>query len=467
MGLILPLIFSTQILFAQTYKVLRASAGDNTLAATSVFFEATNDGDTESTPFIAYFPVDPVTAGNQQIKNTIFSTNTAHPLPQITRNSGSFNGAFNQNPYISLIVNNNSNSTLKAYVYYKNTSGTWTKAKPVSYEGDGYYTNTVGSYSDFTLSYKIKDLCESASTCHSDINNFATDTTDSTDLETTYVTLYVLMTGTIQTSSTIDPTTSGVDDGKFVKVRFSSKLPTPRPSMTNINLERGDAQLTINFTSEVLSTGTELNHKTLFLNSASAVTDDSSLLDGNGGANLPATCVLTSAINSPTANASNCYLLVPYQKSGPATVSNLVNEQTYDLSVAQVNKFFFTTTLSASGRGRPQEIQGFIKEQQCFFLSAGFGQKHFVLDYFRNFRDRYLLKNYIGQKVVAFYYDFAPQYTHFIYQSKTNSFIVRILGYSLYFIFKFWFMMLLPIIIFLGIKSRAWYKRSYSSSSSL
>ena len=132
--------------------------------------------------------------------------------------------------------------------------------------------------------------------------------------------------------------------------------------------------------------------------------------------------------------------------NGQITVGNLTNGDTYNLSFSKVNKFLFLSNISNSKVGAPQDIQTFLDEQGCYLLSAGFQTNHYVLDYLRDIRDQYLIKVSWGRDLVSFYYNTAPDYTSFIIESPVLSFIMRAMGYFIYFIFKFWyFLAILPI----------------------
>ena len=109
--------------------------------------------------------------------------------------------------------------------------------------------------------------------------------------------------------------------------------------------------------------------------------------------------------------------------------------------------------LSASLVGSPQNIETFLEEQSCYLLSAGFQNDHYVLDYFRKFRDEVLMHHPVGQWLVKAYYHTSPKYAHYIYKSHLLSAVVRFLGHIIYFIFKYWFIILsLPFVLLGGFR---------------
>ncbi len=128
----------------------------------------------------------------------------------------------------------------------------------------------------------------------------------------------------------------------------------------------------------------------------------------------------------------------------------------YFFSAALVDKFNFASTISDDVVGRPLEIEQLLKKQACFLLTAGFGEEHYIITYFRNFRDQVLAKNFIGIKFIHFYYEKAPKYAQIIYKSEVLRLGIRMFAYILYFIFKnFWLLMIeLSLILFVLLTTR-------------
>ncbi|MEI8347819.1 MAG: CFI-box-CTERM domain-containing protein, partial [Pseudomonadota bacterium] len=122
--------------------------------------------------------------------------------------------------------------------------------------------------------------------------------------------------------------------------------------------------------------------------------------------------------------------------SGKMMVKPLANNHSYSFAIYLVNRWQFATPISNSLEGRPQEIEEFLKKQSCYLLSAGFQQEHYVIEYFKGFRDQVLLKHNWGKIFVSWYYRTAPDYAPIIYKSPTLSALVRGLGYLSYFLFR-------------------------------
>ena len=119
-------------------------------------------------------------------------------------------------------------------------------------------------------------------------------------------------------------------------------------------------------------------------------------------------------------------------------VNNLINDLPYNMAVACVDKFNFATKFTASISGTPEPISAFLEKNACYFISAGFGEEHYVLAFFREFRDQVLLESSWGQDFVGWYYRTAPKYANIVYTSDSLSFMVRVASHCLYFILNFW-----------------------------
>lgn len=136
-----------------------------------------------------------------------------------------------------------------------------------------------------------------------------------------------------------------------------------------------------------------------------------------------------------------------YIQNSEVTVTDLANSQSYNLGVMFVDKYNFTTQVSATQAVQPQEIQELLKKNACYFLTAGFGEDHFVIEYFRSFRDTVLAKNYLGRVFINVYYETAPKYALMIYHNEAIRAVIRGLAYTLYFIFNFYYLFIAGLAI--------------------
>ncbi|MDH5581024.1 MAG: hypothetical protein OEY33_03895, partial [Bdellovibrionales bacterium] len=123
-------------------------------------------------------------------------------------------------------------------------------------------------------------------------------------------------------------------------------------------------------------------------------------------------------------------------------IKGLENDVAVNISVGFVNRWNFVTKLSPSLTQTPESIEVFLEKQSCYLFSAGFQQEHYILDYFRDFRDRFLLRFDLGQRFVELYYATAPQYAPYIYNSELLSFIVRAFAHAIYLIMQYFWMVL-------------------------
>lgn len=134
-------------------------------------------------------------------------------------------------------------------------------------------------------------------------------------------------------------------------------------------------------------------------------------------------------------------------------LSGLTNDTDYFFSIGYQDKFGFVTALSQEVDKTPLKIDELLKKQTCFLLTAGFGEEHYIIDYFRHFRSEVLSKYWLGQKFISFYYRYAPKYALSIYNSEAIRFVIRASAYVLYYIFNnlWWILigfMLILLIVF-------------------
>lgn len=166
---------------------------------------------------------------------------------------------------------------------------------------------------------------------------------------------------------------------------------------------------------------------------------------------------LTTADNYQTLLAAGATFLneegeYPATKGATIQVSKLTNGVEYNLGVAFKDKYRFISLIPESRKGKPIEIDKFIKSQQCYLLSAGFGEEHFIIDFFKVVRDDYLSKVAVGRAFTSFYYSTAPSYTKIIYSSEAISLIVRISAYILYFTIKYSLFILMFLLVLFSLK---------------
>lgn len=128
-------------------------------------------------------------------------------------------------------------------------------------------------------------------------------------------------------------------------------------------------------------------------------------------------------------------------------VNDLNNNEAVTLSIGLMDKFGFITPLSKAVTLIPINIDQLIKKTSCFLLTAGFGEEHYIINYFRNFRDQKLQNFKLGRVFIKYYYRLAPKYALLIYQNPAIRLIIRGLAYTFYFFFHYFLLNLLLIIV--------------------
>lgn len=139
---------------------------------------------------------------------------------------------------------------------------------------------------------------------------------------------------------------------------------------------------------------------------------------------------------------------------GELKLRNLTNGTTYYAFLGVVDKYYLAPKFSAQAAATPQAIEELLKQQNCFFLTAGFGEDHKVIRGFRAFRDQFLLKTFLGKTFVTLYYKIAPLYAPSIYKMNYARLYIRLWSTFAYAIPKYlpWLFALFLILILRRIK---------------
>lgn len=228
--------------------------------------------------------------------------------------------------------------------------------------------------------------------------------------------VYVFLSDTVFSTSEPISDISQYPNGVYFKLKMSNMPPADAAKPVIQKLIVGDTRLILQFS----ATSKMANGKyvRVFMHDPGS-TGDRPIADG--------------------AVSGNLHLqTMDFVQSGEFNVNNLLNDNDYTLSVLFINIYGIATKLSPELSGRPLEIAELLKKQSCFFLTAGFGEEHYIIDYFRHFRDSVLANYKIGRASIDIYYDFAPKYALLLYKSDLLRFMVRSMAYGLYFIFNFY-----------------------------
>lgn len=218
--------------------------------------------------------------------------------------------------------------------------------------------------------------------------------------------------------------------GIYFKVNMSNRIYTDSQVLPTITEVRaGDRRLVVNYT----STTSILKPKAVrvLLRPASIVV-------------VTPSPIQSYYTGEPTAALYPTEFAYAYE--GQLTVNDLTNGEEQFLSVLFEDQYKFGTVLSLEDSATPQEIQQLLEKNACFLLTAGFGEDHYIIDYFRNFRDNILASSYLGRGFIHVYYELAPKYALIIYQHEGIRAVIRGFAYTLYFIFNFYYIIVAAFI---------------------
>lgn len=239
-------------------------------------------------------------------------------------------------------------------------------------------------------------------------------------------------------TTTIDDTTwtttqLGDLNAIFIDIKFSSQVDTTNSPLIE-EVAKGDTVLPITFNrGSVNTTAFPLAdiHKVLMIEYGTNGAQGASTMEAiesTGGL----TCNFSIAETDPI-------------EGGTVKLTALENGKDFDVAIAFKNVYGFISLFSPSSVGQTRAIETFLQEQACFLLSAGFQTEHYVIDYFREFRDNVLLNYEWGRIFVDYYYEIAPEYTHYVYNNPVLSFVVKVLGFMAYYFMKLKLYYLLPL----------------------
>jgi hypothetical protein len=320
---------------------------------------------------------------------------------------------------IPLRVNTNG-SDRYLYAAVKNSSNTYTVVK--SY---GALINPNTTNGDLTFHLAPYDICRALTTC----TNLASGSVTESQLSAMVYFFLSNQTSYNYGTDVVDVAVAPYNTGIYFQVNMSNQVFTDTELTISINnVLVGDKRLTLEYT----ATGT-------------LGTNAKSLRVFKHDTPTPA------VQNDPIADYTGALLpeIYDYAQNGKVIVTNLSNDTDYTISLLFVDKFNFATTLSIEKTATPLEIQELLKKQACFLLTAGFGEEHYVINYFRHFRDTVLAQSFLGKKFISVYYDLAPKYALIIYQHEYIRAFIRGVGYTLYFIFNYYALILLSAALLL------------------
>lgn len=288
------------------------------------------------------------------------------------------------------------------------------------------YPSTLVSLTNAALSFPVSPATICAQTATACTNLTVGSSTRTTKDIKLYFFLYSA--NSLAAGAVIDPAT--YTEGIYITTSMSNVIQEASVYQGNIaSQRRGDSRVILS----VANTAVNLARNIRVLN----------LPTNSVAADLP--------VGDPALGA---YTLLndsyPYTTEGEITVRSLTNGQTYNLAYVVVDKYNFATPISDTETATPAQIEELIKENKCFLLTAGFGEDHPVIDYFRHFRDTVLKNHWTGQQVIKSYYEWGPKAALYLYDSELLRSIVRGIAHILYFAFTHIYLMLLSAVLVPG-----------------
>ena len=317
------------------------------------------------------------------------------------------------------------------YIYMAVKAGSSTNYY-VSGRSSVKYDNLANEHIDF--SFSPKDICKSV--IYNSTSSVCTPTTGALDVLSTSAVLfkpllYFFLTDediVTDGSATIVPSNANYSGGIYLEAQMSNKIYTKDTFIVSLSdLRKGDARLVGDYSANATMDST-LFDKVI----AYQYVDTSTTISTN----VPVGAASAGAIVDQNLGTN---------QSGEFTLSGLTNSTLYKISIAFQDKFLFATALSTSKAETPTEIQELLKKQACYLLTAGFGEEHYVINYFRHFRDTVLVNSRAGKLFIHYYYITAPTFAPIIYKSPFLRAAFRGIGYTLYFLFNY------PIVLILGL----------------
>lgn len=212
---------------------------------------------------------------------------------------------------------------------------------------------------------------------------------------------------------------SDVPEGTFFKYALSNWIDLGEDLAVLENLIKGDSRLKVQYSGQKI---TQMHDVIGIVYEATPT-----------GSEWPQQSYADAVAAGGTINSYDNGIDVP----GEFFVKNLTNYNEYYVGVAFVNKWGFATLISESKNQIPETIEAFLETKACYLVSAGFKKEHYVLEYFRDFRDQILLKSMWGKRFVQFYYNTAPKYARIIWHNEILSQIVRFFAYLAYFLMRY------------------------------
>ncbi len=431
----------------EDYKAYWGSTSLN--PSRSVYVKESSSNGT-SDPHLIYLPFDITELATDEANSTsaysVLGGETLPPIQLPIISSGLSDGMFSDNPCVGIYIKNTTDFTRYVYIagkmaeeaLYKVSGGIFsTFAACIAGTSSGEDHLSMSSHQERVLWLHLGVFCSSGRQCNS-TDSFGVASGIEKDLD-----LYIfgLSSEDYGIATEVTPSNDTISGkGQYFELKLSSLISTYATELDD--LTRGDERLHATFDGE--------NNESLF--------GDGVLMNiaVSYAAPVASSLTLQEAYDAGVDDFVLKFFEDESTLAGTFDVMGLTNGHSYNIGVAAVNKYYFSTRVSPSLAGKPLAIEAFLDEKSCFFLSAGFKTDHYVLDYFRYVRDHFLKKFAWGRAFISFYYAEAPRYAMDIYYSPFWSFCIRSAAYVGYFLLNYglWFLSFLG----LGGVARLFYK---------
>ena len=413
------IIFSLNVGADDTVRILNVATLTAVTGTTDFNFSLvaeapSGDGTSEAAPEKIYIPIaTTINAVNSTNYFYLNSQTTSHPIFGYTATAGAsqttFSGYTIDFPLVLTV-----GGTAK-YLYAAVKAASSYVVADV-YGGGTLISSVTNTQYDFLVS--PQDICNRAAPAAAGSNCLNFDQSGASPSATqSAVDVYFFVSNTsIAIGTDIGTPSTTYPGGVYFQVNMSNQVFTSSAlDITLSALRMGDSRVMGTFSSTATIVN---NYKGTYAYTHSNDTDSC------GVGREPANCTGSFA-STPTVTS----------QSGDFTLSGLTNGLPVTVSVAFLDKYGFSTALSNSLSQKPTQIEQLLKKNAFFLLTAGFGEEHYVINYFRNFRDQVLIKYRMGKVFVSWYYQTAPQYALIIYKSSILRSAIRGAAYTLYFIF--------------------------------
>ncbi len=299
--------------------------------------------------------------------------------------------------------------------------------------GSYFVIATLGQFTDaiVTANLSLQSICNSTDLVF-DCGDFATNATPS--VNDSVVLFFFLNEGNLSVGDQITP---GNFTGEYYEVNFSNRI--FNESTVNLSeLTKGDSLLRASYSAFSFTSGTLQG---LFAHPEAGATNTlcDAVVDADNN---------NDTIGGLGLSRSNLVDLETAEISGRASVKNLENNRCYTVRLFWCDRFGFCSFSSQAIQNTPEDIEALLEKQACFFFTAGFGEEHYIVNYFQVWRDQVLKKYALGRAFIKWYYGFAPQHTPYILERPWLQKMIQGAAYVLYgVIHGFWFVIFLMLLL--------------------